>query len=142
MKRNSVPMTAAKMINLLLAIVLVLTLFVGCGSPQKNAEKQYGDVISISLTEVTGGVAYYDVSVASSFGWDDAKIEAQCALAKMTVDDCVRQAEFEDAVIVNVLARVSGNWNNAFYWDGGDTVKIYTNEGHQSEEYEFSVILD
>lgn len=131
-------------------IFILLFSLAGCGaSPQKDAEKQYSDAVSITLFGVENGIAYYDVVIADSFGWDKAGPTRQCTIAKMTVDDCEKlfaaKTDFPLGATVSsidIMAQIEGSGNAAFHWSGGGTVKIYTEAGTQNKEYKFSDILE
>lgn len=139
--------TKALAIAAILAFSLIV--FSGCSSPQKDAEKQYKDTVSISLFGVENGIAYYDVVVSKSFGWDTAGPTRQVTIAKLAVDDCeslfTSKTDFPlgaDASSFEIMALVEGTGAAAFQWNGGDSVKIYTEEGRQNKEYNFSDLVE
>lgn len=138
-----------RLIAAALAVLFLLACMTGCGtSPQEDAEKQYSDVVSIELFGVESGVAYYDAYITEDFGWDKAGPTRQCTIAKMTVEDCEKLFTAKigfplgaEAQSMSVMGYQEDGYLT-FSWDGGDSVKIYTNQSRDNEIYKFADIFE
>ncbi|MDD4511289.1 MAG: hypothetical protein PHY23_10355 [Oscillospiraceae bacterium] len=130
-------------------LALILVALAGCGgSPQKDAAQKYEDMVTLELFEVESGIAYYNAYISSDFGWDTAGPTRQCTVAKMAGDESsallAAKTDFPlgaEAQEISVMG-YHGDGFLAFSWNGGSSVKIYTDQSRENKIYKFADILD
>lgn len=136
--------------RLVLAVLaLILVALTGCGnSPQEDAAQKYEDMVTIELSGVESGVAYYYAYISDDFGWDTAGPTWQCTVAKMAGDESSALLAAKKGFPLGAEAKeisVMGYREDgylAFSWDGGSSVKIYTNQSRKNKTYKFADVLD
>lgn len=130
-------------------LAFVIIALAGCGgSPQEDAAQKYEDMVTIELSGVESGIAYYNAFISDDFGWDTAGPERQCTVAKLAGDESsalfASKTNFPlgaEAQEISVMG-FAGDGFLAFSWNGGSSVKIYTDQSRKNKIYKFADILD
>lgn len=129
-------------------LALILVALAGCGnSPQEDAAQKYEEMVTIELFGVESGIAYYNAYISDDFGWDNAGPTRQCTVAKMAGEESSTLFAAKTGFPLGAEAKeisVMGYHGDglAFSWNGGSSVKIYTNQARKNKTYKFADILD
>jgi hypothetical protein len=134
------------LVSAILALILVALAWCG-GSPQEDAAQKYEEMVTVEFSEVERGIAYYNAYISGDFGWDTAGPTRQCTVAKMAGDESsallAAKTDFPlgaEAKEISVMGYHEDGL--AFSWNGGSSVKIYTNQARENKTYKFADILD